>query len=408
MNLSLYISRHISSKDKENFSGPAVRIAIISISLGLAVMIISMAVLSGFQGHIRSKVTGFAADITIDNFDENSSYEKTPVSINQTFYPSIQNEDGIKHIQIFALKAGIIKTEDQIQGVVLKGIGPDYDWKFMQDNLVEGHTFHLSDSASSNEILISRYIANKLYLKTGDEVRMYFISGSESQPRGRKFRVSGIYETGLEDLDKVYVLGDIRHIQKLNNWSPDEVSGFEIYIDNFRKLNKMSDLVYSEIPYQLNTQTVVQAFPQIFDWLHLMDMNVVIILVLMVLVAGITMISTLLILILERTNMIGILKALGMTSSGIRRIFLYNSAYIVGRGLFWGNLAGITICLIQYNLKLFPLDQESYYMSYVPIDLQIMPLLLINLGTFLICLLMLILPSYIISRITPIKAIRFN
>ena len=408
MNLPLFIANRISGKDKENLSGPVIRIAVITIALGLSVMILAVAVLVGFQTEIRNKVIGFSAHIQIDNFDENASYEASPVSMDQPFYPELDKVDGIKHIQVFTLKAGIIKTDDQLQGIVLKGIGPDYDWGFLKEHLTSGSIFQVNDTMASRELLISGIISQKLKLKIGDEVRMYFLSGSESQPRGRKFNISGIYETGLEEFDDVYVIGDLRHIQRLNNWNTDMVSGFEVFIDDFKSLDKMGEMVYQMIGYDLNAETVTEAYPQIFDWLRLMDINVIIILVLMILVAGITIISTLLIMILERTNMIGVLKALGINDNDLRKLFVYLTARIIARGLLWGNITGIGIALIQHWTKILPLDEESYYISFVPVSLNISHILLINAGTFLVCLLMVLIPGFIIGRITPVKAIGFR
>lgn len=408
MNLPLFIANRISGKDKENLSGPVIRIAVITIALGLSVMILAVAVLVGFQTEIRNKVIGFSAHIQIDNFDENASYEASPVSMDQPFYPELDKVDGIKHIQVFALKAGIIKTDDQLQGIVLKGIGPDYDWGFLKEHLTSGSIFQVNDTMASGELLISGIISKKLKLKIGDEIRMYFLSGSESQPRGRKFNISGIYETGLEEFDDVYVIGDLRHIQRLNNWSTDMVSGFEVFIDDFKSLDKMGEMVYQMIGYDLNAETVTEAYPQIFDWLRLMDINVIIILVLMILVAGITIISTLLIMILERTNMIGVLKALGIKDNDLRKLFVYLTARIIAMGLLWGNITGIGIALIQHWTKILPLDEESYYISFVPVSLNISHILLINAGTFLVCLLMVLIPGFIIGRITPVKAIGFR
>jgi lipoprotein-releasing system permease protein len=408
LNLPVFIANRLSGKDKENLTGPVTRIAVITIALGLSVMIIAVAVLVGFQSGIRNKVIGFSADIKIDNFDENASYESSPVSMNQPFYPGLEKVKGIKHIQVFTLKAGIIKTEDQLQGVVLKGVGPDYDWTFLQKNLISGSVFHVIDTIVSDDLLISGMISRKLNLKVGDEVRMYFLSGSETQPRGRKFTVSGIYETGLEEFDEVYAIGDMRHIQKLNNWSDDMVSGFEVFINDFKSIDKMGEMVYETIGYNLNAETVTQTYPQIFDWLRLMDINVIIILVLMIIVSGITIISTLLIMILERTSMIGILKALGTRNNDLRKLFVYLTARIIARGLLWGNIVGVGIALIQDWTKILPLDEESYYISYVPVSINISHILLINAGTFLICLVMVLIPGYIIGRITPVKAIRFR
>jgi len=291
-------------------------------------------------------------------------------------------------------------------GVVLKGIGSDYDWSFFENKIIDGGPVFVNDSAKSNDVLISSKMASKLKLKTGDETRMYFII--DNLTRGRKFRIAGIYETGLEDFDNTFVIGDIGHIQKLNNWTSDQITGFEVLIDDFNRLDELGELVYDSIGYDLDARSIKHLYPQMFDWLALQDMNVIIIIILMVLVAAITMISTLLILILERTNMIGILKALGSKNWSVRKIFLYNAVYLIGKGLFWGNLFGITICLLQKYFGIMKLPQESYYVSVVPINLEVLPIVLLNLGTLLLCTLMLIIPSYIITRVTPARAIRYS
>ncbi|MCD4681324.1 MAG: ABC transporter permease [Bacteroidales bacterium] len=408
MNTEFFIARRIVKNSQANFSAPIVRIAIISIALGLAVMIISLAIVSGFQKQIRNKVIGFGSHIRITKFDSNKSYEAMPISKTQDFYPGIEKTKGIKSIQVFALKAGIIKTKDQIQGVVFKGIGSDFDWSFFEDKIEEGKKFSVSDTTKSNKVMISRQLASLLKLKLGDDLRMYFIIENELQPRGRKFEISGIYKTGLEEFDMLYVIGDIGHIQKLNQWDQDQVGGFEIFIDDFNDLDIIRDIVYNTIPYDLNSNSIQDLHPEIFDWLELQDMNVIIILILMLLVASITMISTLLILILDRTYMIGVLKALGAKDSGIRKIFLYNAIYIIGIGLLWGNIFAIALCLLQYHFGIINLNQESYYVSVVPINLSILHIFYINLGTLLICTLMLIIPSFIITKISPVKAIRFS
>ena len=406
MNTELFIARRILSKNKSNFSRPVVRIAILSIGLGLTVMFIAVAILTGFQKEVREKVIGFGAHIQISHYDENSSLETKPISMHQDFYPSLETVKGILHIQVYATKAGIIKTADQIQGIVLKWIGPDYDFSFFSNKMIAGHFIHLSDTGKTNDVMISKNLAALLKLRLNDDIRMYFISGTTTL--GRKFHIAGIYETGLEEFDKVYVLCDIRHIQKLNNWQPDEVGGFEVILDNFNDLDKIGKYVYRKIGMTLDAKTIRDLYPQIFDWLDLQDINVLIILVLMVLVTGITMISTLLILIMERTNMIGILKALGMPNGGIRRVFLINAAYIIGQGLFWGNLVGATLCIIQQKYGIITLPQESYYVSVVPVNLDHWNILLLNAGTVVVCLAMLLVPSYVTSRISPVRAIRFS
>lgn len=406
MNTELFIARRILSGNRDNFSRPIVRIAILSIALGLAVMLVSVAIVTGFQTQIRDKVIGFGSHIQITAFNSNVSYESNPIPKKQPFYPGLERIKGIRHIQVYATKAGIIKTDEQIQGVVLKGIGSDYDWSFFKNKMVEGKPIVISDTGKTDEVLVSRNLANMLKLKLHDNLRMYFIN--QNQTRARKFVIAGIYQTGLEEFDKMYVICDIAHIQKLNNWSTEEVAGFEVLIKDFSDLKAMCETVKDNIGYDLKAESIRDMYPQIFDWLALQDTNVAIILTLMVLVSGIAMISTLLILILERTNMIGILKALGMKNGSIRKIFLYNSAYIIGKGLLWGNLAGITLCWLQLHFGIIKLPQESYYVSVVPINLYYLPILLINVGTLLVCMILLIVPSHIISRIQPVKAIQWD
>ncbi|MBA7525133.1 hypothetical protein ES705_17282 [subsurface metagenome] len=413
VNTELFIAKRlISGKESSTrISRPIVFIAIIGISLGLAVMIIATAIVTGFKNEIRDKVIGFGAHIQILNYDSNTSFETKPVKKNQEFYPQMVNLPGIKHIQVFGTKAGIIKTETDIQGVVLKGVGSDFDWTFFKRNLTDGVAFRVTDTVKTNKVLISKYIAQLLKLKVGDSFSMYFV---QEPPRMRKFTISGLYETGLEEFDKIYVITDIGHIQKLNNWSDNEVSGFEILLDNFENLEEMTWVVQQEVGFgfeedgsRLKIRNIIRKYPQIFDWLNLQDMNVWIILILMLIVAGFNMVSGLMILILERTNMIGILKAVGTQNWSIRKIFLYQSAYLVAKGLFYGNIIGIGLCLLQHYFGIIKLDESSYYLSTVPINFNLLYILGLNLGTLLLTVLMLIIPSYLISTISPVKAIRF-
>lgn len=406
MNFAFFISKRIvTSKDSENFSGTAVKIAILSIALGLAVMIISVAIVTGFQKQISDKVIGFGSHIRISKFDENASFESKPIEKNQPFYPSFFNCPDIRNVQVYATKAGIVVTNKEIQGVVLKGVGSDYDWTFFKNNIIAGKPLTIKDSGKVNDVLISKILAAQLKLNLNDNLSMYFI---QDPPRMRKFKIVGIYETGLEEFDKMYVICDIAHIQKLNDWKNNQIAGFEILINNFNKLDAIGKYVYNNIDYSLNAQTIKQLHPQIFDWLELQDMNVIIIIALMILVAAMNMISTILILILERTNMIGILKAIGSSNWNIRKIFLYNAAYLISKGLLWGNIAGIILCLLQQYTGLITLPQESYFVSVVPINFSVLHILIINAGTFVISILMLLLPSYIIAKISPVKSIRFN
>lgn len=384
------------------------RIAVISIALSVMVMIIAVAMVTGFQKEIREKVIGFGAHIQISNFDSNNSYESSPISIHQPFYPGLANEPGVRHIQVFATKAGIIKTTSEIEGVVLKGISSDFDWSFFKDRMVEGAPFKIPDTGRTNDVLISAIQAKRLNLKTGDDLIMYFINQGQTLPGVRKFRISGIYDTGLEEFDRIFVIGDIRHIQKLNKWDSTQVGGFEVFIDRFEDLDAVTERVYGNIPYDLNARSIREMYPQIFDWLNFQDVNVAIIIILMIFVSLINMISTLLIIIIEKTRLIGILKAMGSPNWSIRKIFLYNAAYLVGSGMFWGNLIALLLCFIQLKFGILTLDPANYYMKTVPINLDIIHLLMINGGTILICILVLIIPTIIITRISPVKAIRME
>ena len=406
MNTELFIAGRMLSQNKSSFSRPFVRIAIIGVALGLAIMFVSIAILTGFQKQIREKVCGFAGQIRISHFEENTTFEPKPIAASQEFLPRLKNMKGIRHIQVFATKAGIIKTKDQIEGVILKGIGPDYDWSFFRDKMKEGSSITIPDTGKTNDVMISMSLASLLRLKLHDDLRMYFISGDVTL--ARKFNIAGIYETGLGEFDKLFIFCDIRHIQKLNNWEPDQVGGFEILVDNFNDIDRIGTEIYHMTGFSLDAKTIRQLYPQIFDWLGLQDINVMIILVLMILVSGITMISTLLILILEQTGLIGILKTLGMKNRNIRKIFLYNAIYITGIGMLWGNIAGFVLCILQQKYGIVPLPQESYYVPVVPVNLDALNILLLNGGTLVICFFMLIMPSYIITRISPIRAIRFD
>ena len=405
MNLEYFVARRIAQSKGKSFSRFIVRLAIIAIALSLAVMIITTAIVTGFKKEISEKMFGFWGHIHINHLEANRSYQEVPVNKQQNFYPSIDTLKEIRHIQVFAKKAGIIKTDTEMEGIVLKGIGSDFDWRFFERYLVAGSAFSLSDTSISKYILISQATASRLNFKVGDDVVVYF---SQKPTRVRKFEVGGVYKTGLEEFDRMFALVDIGHIQKLNNWARNQVGGFEIFIHDVNQLDEIGDFIYySVLDPSLYAQTIKEMQPAIFDWLGLQDINTQFILRLMVLVAAINMITALLILILERTNMIGILKALGAKSWSIRKIFLYNAAYIIGIGLFWGNVLGIGLCLIQQYFHLIKLPEASYYISVAPINLDMFFILGLNVGTLIICLLLLLLPSYLVTRINPIKAIRW-
>lgn len=414
MNTEFFIAKKIiSSKDNTNkLSKPMVRISIIGVAISFAIMILSIAITSGFKKAIKDKITNFAGSIQIVNFDTNNSFETEPIKSNQDFLQKLKTTKGIKHIQIFATKPGIIKTKDQIEGIILKGISYDFDWTFFKKHLIEGNIFTVSKDSTSNKIVISKKIADLLNFKLGDKLFMYFV---QEPPRMRKFIISGIYQTGVEEIDKNFVIVDYKHIRKLNNWQKNKITGFEIFTDNFDEIDKITQIVndavgykYSKNHIRLKVENVKQTYAQLFEWTELFNTNIIIILVLMIAVAGFNMISGLMILIIERTNMIGILKSLGAQNWNIRKIFLYNAIFLTGKGMLWGNIIGISLALIQKYFMIIKLDPEAYYMSSVPIDLNFVNILLLNLGAIVVTFLMLMIPSLIISKISPSKAIKFN
>lgn len=408
MNLEYFIAGKISSRASDSFSKPAIQVSYLSIALGLALMIISVVIVIGFKHSISNKIIGFAAHLQIEGFSNYESVSEKPLNKHDVFIEGLARRKDVKHVQFTAHKAGVLKTEDQIHGVILKGIDAQYDTTFLHNSLVSGSMPVITSEQITNDVIISSAIADKLGLKVGDPVRVWFISEDDKNARGRKLKVCGIYETSIEEFDHVFLIGDIKHVQRLNNWTSDQVGKVEVMIKDFRKLDRVADDIYRQIPYNLTVVTVKTRYPQIFNWLDLLDMNVVVILTLLIIVAGITMVSTLLIIIIERTNMVGVLKALGMRNRSVRKIFLYKASYIIARGMIWGNLLGISFYLLQDKLRLIKLNPVNYYVDYVPVELNLYYLLALNIGTFLICFLMLIVPSYYITRILPSKALRFE
>ncbi|MBK0384226.1 ABC transporter permease [Pedobacter sp. SD-b] len=406
MNLGLFIANRISLKAERTFSKLIVRIAIVGIMLGLGVMILSVAIVKGFKSEIREKVRGFSGDIQFIKYDLNSSYENSPFTLQSKNLLAAKKEKGVEHIVPFATKPGIIKANNEVEGVVFKGVDPTYDWSYFKNILVAGKTIDFSDStAASKQIIISEKLAKRLNLKIGDDFLMYFI---QEALRKRKFEIVGIYNTGVEEVDKTYVVGDISLIRRLNDWKKDEVGGYEIKISDFARLDHFAVELGNYLPPQIKTVSVKENYPLIFDWLSLLDVNAQVILILMLVVAVINMISALLIMILERTNMIGLLKALGETNWGVRKIFLYNALYLVGVGMLLGNIFGLGLGFLQQQTHFFKLDEASYYMKFIPVQFNIVDVLLINAGTLAICLLVLLIPSMLVTKITPIKAIAFK
>ncbi len=414
MNTELFIAKRIIGVrgDKKSFSRSIVGIATFGIALGLAVMIVAVSIVTGFKDEISNKVIGFGSHIQVVNLDSNSSYETSPIPKNLTSMQQIAKMDEVRHVQSFSIKAGIIKTEENIQGAVLKGVGPDYDWSFIDESLIDGVPIRINDSIRTNNILISESISLMLGLKVDDSFNMYFI---QDPPRARKFTIAGIYRTSLVEFDQLYIYADIKHVQRLNNWTVNQVSGYEVMLHDIHdamiateKVREAISMDFLDNDSRLKAVPIQERYNQIFDWLKLQDMNVIIIILLMVIVAGFNMISGLLILILERTNMIGILKALGTVNASIRKIFIYQSGYLALKGLFWGNVIGLALCLLQQQFNIISLDPSSYYLDTVPININLMHILALNAGTLFITFLFLLIPSMIISRISPERAIRFN
>lgn len=410
MNFELFIAKRIISNKtyKSSVSAPIIKIGIAAIAIGIVVMLIAIATGLGLQQKIRDKVVAFNGHIEITNYDTNASDEsQVPITTNQDFYPKFNSVEGIRHIQGVATKFAVIRTESDFEGVVVKGVGSDYNWDYFKEFLLEGRLPDFSDGRNE-EILISNYLANRLGFKVGDKFQTLFGENLNKMPRIINFEIVGIYNSGFQELDEKFCIADLRHIQRLNKWNKDQVGSFEVFIDDFSELERRYTEVYKEIPSLLNATPINQKYYTVFEWIKIFDNNTYGIIAIMIIVAGINMITALLVLILERTTMIGILKALGSSNWSIRKVFLYNASYLVGLGLLWGNIIGLGILFAQKYLKLFPLNPDTYYVSEAPVYLSLDYIILLNLGTFLSCLLMLLIPSIIISKISPVKAIRFD
>lgn len=419
MNIELFIAKKIYSSEQgeKRVSLPAIRIAMAGIALGLTVMILAVAIVLGFKQEIRNKVIGFGSHIQIANLDNNSSFESEPILLTDTLYQILDANKNVVHVETYITKPGIMKTDTEFQGVVFKGTGENYDWDFLKEHLVKGDVpNYYSDSLGGglndrNEVLISQYISDIMNLSVGDDFLSYFVGETVKL---RKFKIKGIYKTNFIDFDKIFVFTNNPTLRKLNDWAEDQVSGVELKVKDYSKLEQTTEDLYYELQVLDSggsgyyVRSIVDLYPQIFSWLDLLDINVWVILSLMVLVAGFTMVSGLLIIILERTNMIGILKSMGAANVSIRKIFLYICGFLVIRGLVWGNIIAVTICALQYYFKFLKLDPDMYYLASVPIAGNLLYLLLINIGTLIVTMLMLIGPSMIISRILPAKSIRFE
>ena len=413
MNLELFIAKRlILGKDhKISISAPIIKIAIAAIALGIIMMLVAIATGVGLKLKIREKVAAFNGHIQIYNYDNNlSDVSVTPVSKNQDFYPEFTIVDEVAHVQAVATKGGIIRTEDTFEGIIAKGVGPDYNWTALEEYLVEGRMPDYSGNLNT-EVLISRILASRLGLELGDSFFAFFLKDDDpaKTPNQRRFEIAGIYDSGFEDIDGLYIFVDLRHIQRMNKWSEDQVGNFEVFLEDFSMMDEKNREIYGKTASELDTQTLRQKYYQIFEWIDLFDFNIAIIIGIMIIVGGINMITALLVLILERTPMIGILKALGTQGRSIRRIFMYNAIYLIGIGLLWGNALGLGLLWLQDRYKIFKFpNPQEYYIDYIPVHLNVLHILMLNLGVLVLCTLMLLIPSHIIDRISPVKAIKFE
>ncbi|TXE08085.1 ABC transporter permease [Seonamhaeicola algicola] len=411
MNFEYFLAKRIiSSKSyKSSVSAPIIKIGIAAIAIGVLVMMITIATGIGLQQKIRDKVVAFNGHILITNYDSNTSEESIlPISKKQAFYPEFKTVDGIKHIQAVASKYGVVRTEAYFEAAYLKGVGADYNWQYFNEFLVEGKLPDYTNKRNE-DVLISQYLANRLNLKLNDTFQMVFIKEDpEKLPNIITYKIVGIYNSGFQDFDANYIIGDIRHIQRINKWDDDQIGNFEVFINDYSELNQKGTQVYENTPSILNTQTITNKYSSIFEWIKIFDTNIYGIIGIMILVAGINMITALLVLILERTQMIGILKALGSSNWSIRKVFLYNASYLIILGLIWGNVLGLGLLFTQKYFKIFTLDPSVYYVTEAPVYISLGYIVALNIGTLLLCLIMLLVPSYLITKISPVKAIRFD
>ena len=410
MNYELFIAKRIiaGKKYKNSISSPIIKIAITAIALGIIIMLIAVATASGLQTKIRQKMAGFKGHVQIVNYDNNNSDVSTiPIDIEQDFYPEFENIEGIKNVQIVASKGGIIRTDTDFEGIIFKGVSSDYDWSFFKEYLVSGNLPDFKQRRTKG-VLLSQTVMNRLQLKLYDTITTTFLKTiSSTLPSNRKYSICGIYNSGFAQFDKNMMIGDIREVQRLNKWTENQVGGFEVILDDFDNIKEKGKEIYSEISLTLDAKTILDSYPAVFDWIKLFDNNVWFIIGIMVLIAGINMITALLVLILERVQMIGILKALGSYNASIRKIFLYNATYLILKGLFWGNSIGLLLIGVQYYFQIITLNPETYYVATMPVHISVGAILALNIGTLILCFLMLIIPSYIITKINPSKSIKF-
>ena len=400
-----FVAKRITFQSKRSFSKLVVRLAIAAIALSLAVMLISLSVISGFQGEIKQKITGFGSHVQITPYQLTRSLKSKPIRLSTGSLDSIRQLKEVRHVQAFANKPGILRAGETIKGVVLRGTGPAFNWDQFRDQIKRGQPFNRPADKPSNGLVIAEELADQLRVDTGDEVVMYFV---QKPTRVRKFTVTGIFNTGLEDIDQAFALADIRHIRQLNGWDSLMVGGYQIQLTGLEAVPLTVPKVNQIIPAQLQASPIQKIFPQIFDWLNLLNFNVEIILTLMALVAAINMITALLIMILERSQFIGLLKALGASNGKVMRVFVISAALLIGIGILWGNVLGLGLIFLQDTFGLIRLTEASYYLSVVPVYYEWGLFLAVNLGAFLFCALTMVLPAIMVSTVNPVQALRFD
>lgn len=410
MNLEYFIAKRliVSKSYKSSVSSPIIKIAILAIALSILMMVMSVATGVGLQQKIREKISAFNGHVIVSNFDDNQS-QVTAEPIDSRLLPisQLKKNSFITHVQPVITKGALIRTETDVEGIIFKGVDASYQWGNLEEYLVDGKipTYKEGDI---NEVLISQFLANRLKLKVGNSFNTFFMKTQGKLPSVRKFKIAGIYNSGFQEFDSSYIIGNIEHLQRINKWQPNQVGAYEIFIDDFSKLDERAEQIYKTIPPTFNSASISEKYFSVFEWLKLFDFNILVILIIMIGVATINMVVALLVLILERTQLIGMLKALGASNWSVRKIFLYNAAHLISRGLLWGNGIAILLLVIQKKFEVIKLNPESYYVSSAPVDINLLHILLLNLGTILICVLVLLIPSYLITKISPIKALKFD
>lgn len=410
MNLEYFIAKRliVSKSYKSSVSSPIIKIAILAIALSILMMVMSVATGVGLQQKIREKISAFNGHVIVSNFDDNQS-QVTAEPIDSKLLPvsQLKRNSFITHVQPIITKGALIRTETDVEGIIFKGVDSTYQWKNLQEFLVEGKIPTYKEG-NINEVLISQFLANRLKLKVGHSFNTFFMKAQGKLPSVRKFKIAGIYNSGFQEFDSSYIIGNMEHLQRINKWQPSQVGAYEIFIDDFSKLEERAEEIYKTIPPTFNSASISEKYFSVFEWLKLFDFNILVILIIMIGVATINMVVALLVLILERTQLIGMLKALGANNWSVRKIFLYNAAHLISRGLLWGNGIALLLLVLQKKFQIIKLNPESYYVSSAPVDINLLHIVLLNVGTILICVLVLLIPSYLITKISPIKALKFD